>query len=144
MNYQKYTVTAFIPSGQSEATEWMQWHKQLKMRFGKKKANLMWMKAWRLRAGAGSSASTVELRNYMGKQGVNIDTTSLESIADTVDDIGDFFGGILSAGLWVGVAIGGVLLIAVGAAVYQLVRNPRKTVSTAASFTPAGRAAKMV
>ena len=44
MNYKSYTVVSFIPKTDSEATEWIQWHKQLKKRFGKKKANLIFMK----------------------------------------------------------------------------------------------------
>lgn len=138
MNYKKYTVITGIPTGESEATEWIQWHIQLKKRFGKKKANLIWTKAWRLRAGKGSSASTVDLRKYMGKQGVDLDTTTLEGISDTVSGIGDFFGDILTVGMWTGIVIGGVLLIGIGVAVYQIVRNPQKSAQTVATIRGGG------
>ena len=140
-----------LPKVDSESQDWILWHKALKKRFGKKEANMIWAKAWSKRAGAGSAPSTVTLRNYMEKQGVEIDTTLAEGFGDFADDIGGFFGGMFGTLKWI--ALGGLIIVG-GVVVYsvvKVVKNPKKyegmagSVSKGAvSATPMGRGSKLL
>jgi len=136
--------TKIIPTRTSSSSAWIEWHKTMKSRYGKKQANILFVKAWDKRAGAGTSASTNELREYMRKQGVTLDTSTLESVADTVssglDGIGDFF----TVGKYMVLGVGVILVGGLGILVFNLVKNPIKTASTAANFTPIGRTTKLL
>lgn len=83
-----------IPTASSKAENWIQWHKDLKKVFGKKKANSIWLYAWAKRGGVKSSANTSSLRDYMDGQGVNVTTTSLGELSDAVGNVLDFGLGI--------------------------------------------------
>jgi hypothetical protein len=120
-----------IPNRSSASDHWIEWYKSLKGNFGKKQANMIFVKAWGLRGGAGSDASTVELREYMKSNGVTLDTTSIESIQDTVsgglDSIGDFF----TMGKWVGISLIVIVVGGLGLTVYNIAKQPIKAVRTA-------------
>ena len=121
-----------IPTSSSSSAMWVSWHKTLKKKFGKKKANIIWIAAWDKRAGTGSSASTVELRDYMDSQGVKIDTTTLEDITDVGGDITDFFGGAFNI-LKYGALIGGGATVAILLfALFNIAKHPAESVGTAA------------
>jgi len=136
--------TLIIPSRNSSSQAWVQWHKSMKSRYGKKQANILFVKGWDNRAGAGTAASTNELREYMEKQGVNLDTMLYEDVTDNIssglDAVGDFFtmGKYFAIGLGV-IVLGGAVIL-----VFNIVKNPMKSVSTAANFTPIGRASKLL
>lgn len=136
--------TKIIPTRTSSSQAWIQWHKAMKSRYGKKQANMLFVKAWDVRAGAGTAASTNELREYMKKQGVNIDTTTFESVTDSIssglDGIGDFF----SMGKYFVIGIGVIILGGAGLLVYNLAKNPIKSASAAANLTPIGRTTKLL
>lgn len=83
-----------IPTASSKSESWIQWHKDLKRIFGKKKANSIWLYAWSNRGGINGVADTNELRGYMDGQGVNITTTAINEIADVVGNVLDFSFGI--------------------------------------------------
>ena len=128
-----------IPTGASEAQDWMQWHKDLKKVFGKKQANSIWTYAWSKRGGINSSANTRTLSNYMEKQGVDFQRTGL---AEFGEGIADFGSGFASVGKWfmiVGFSIVGFILVRI---IIALTKNPNKTVGQAMMFTPQGRAIK--
>jgi hypothetical protein len=117
-----------IPSRSSGSDHWIEWHKTLKSAMGRKQANMLWLKAWELRAGKGSAASTMNLRSYMSGQGVEIDKTTIESVKDTVGGFFDFIGDIFKTGVWI--AMGLVLMVVIGAgvAVFNLVKKPLQSV----------------
>jgi len=73
-----------IPTASSSSENWIQWHKELKRFFGKKTANSLWVFAWAKRGGKNAEANTSKTRTYMKRQGVNIDTTKLNSAFDSV------------------------------------------------------------
>jgi len=79
----------------------------------------------------------------MKTQGVELETSTWEGISDTVSGVGDFFGDIFTAGKWVGIGLGVVILGGIGFAAYSIIKNPKGAAKTAAMFTPAGRAAKL-
>lgn len=136
--------TLIIPTRTSSSQAWIQWHRAMKSRYGKKQANILFVKGWDNRAGAGTAASTNELREYMKSQGVTLDSTTLESVTDSVssglDAVGDFF----TMGKYFAVGIGGIVLVGGAILVWNLVKNPIKSASVAANFTPIGRTAKLL
>jgi hypothetical protein len=56
-----------IPTASSKSEEWVQWHKDLKKIFGKKKANSLWIFAWAKRGGVNSPANTNALTYYLAR-----------------------------------------------------------------------------
>ena len=120
-----------IPNKSSEGSDWIQWHKTLKDNFGKKQANDLFLKAWR-KQGATYSANTKELRDYLGKNGIDIEKGVLSAAYDAgtgvIDDIGDF----LMIGKYVMYAVAGIAVIGLGMAVYNLAKNPAQNAGIAA------------
>jgi hypothetical protein len=126
-----------IPTASSNAEAWIQWHKDLKKIFGKKKANSIWIFAWSKRGGKESPANTNMLSEYIEPQGIDVSRTTLDQIGESVTEIvgGIFtFGKILVIG---GLATAGIILILI---LRALLKNPNKSLSTAVLLTPQGRA----
>lgn len=131
-----------IPTASSESQQWIQWHKSLRKVFGKKQANDIWVYAWSKRGGKNAKANTVDTRNYMSKQGVELDKTALSSLADFGDSVGSFFGGMFSIWKWAmigGAVIGTVILVRI---LWKMSKNPNKSLGQIAMVTPQGRALK--
>ncbi len=132
MDLQKWNthpVIANMPKKTSSGADWIEWHKLLKRTLGKKNANVTWIKAWDLRGGKNSGASTSALRDYMKEEGIIVDKTTLQSVTDFGGDVGDFFGGVFNVGKWiflitVGIIVGGLALL-----VWGLLKNPIKSLN---------------
>ena len=126
-----------IPTASSKSEEWIQWHKELKKIFGKKKANSIWVFAWAKRGGVNSPANTNALSSYMERQGVDVQRTSLEEIGESISEI---TGGVFNFGkiMFIGsMVVGGVVLVLI---LRALLKNPNKSIESAMMFTPQGRA----
>lgn len=136
--------TQIIPSKASESQKWIVWHKAMKSRYGKKEANILFIKAWEMRGGAGSKASTNELREYMSDNGVALDTTAIEDVVDTtsrgLDAMGDFF----TMGKYLAIGLGVIVVGGLGMLVFNIARNPIKSAGAAVKYgTPVGRASML-
>ena len=97
-----------IPTTEDTAEMWVSWHKSLKKWFSKAEANEHWLRFWNQRGGAGSDADTMDLREYMESQGVNLTTTIMGDIADGSMGVVDFIGDTFTWGR--GLIIGGVVV----------------------------------
>ena len=133
-NYMKYDVIRYMPTALSTDDQWIDWHVILRKRFGNKTANRLWLKCWIARGGKTSNANTQELREYMKKQGFNIETTTLESLGDTVSGYFDTIGDVIKWTL-----IGGGVLAAI--VIIMVLRKPKETAQVIAMATPQGRIA---
>ena len=122
-----------IPTASSKSESWIQWHKDLKKMFGKKKANSIWVYAWSQRGGIKGTANTNELRNYMDGQGVNISTTALNEIADVVGNVLDFSFGIGRVVIIGTLSVVGLILIGI---LVKLFRNPNQQLNIGALPVP--------
>lgn len=125
-----------IPTVSSNTEEWVQWHRDLKKMFGKKRANSIWVLAWAKRGGVNSPANTNALSSYMEKQGVDVQRTTLEEIGESISDITS---GIFTFSKWLfigGMILAGIILLRI---LIVLTRNPNKSVQTALMVTPQGR-----
>ena len=132
--------TKMIPNKQSASTSWIEWHKAMKSRYGKKEANALFVKAWDQRGGAGTSASTNELREYMKDNDVVLDTTTMENVVDTTSAGLDAIGDVFTVGKYAILAVGVIVIGGLGMLVYNVVKNPERSGKAAASLNPAGRA----
>lgn len=126
-----------IPKASSTSEAWVQWHKDLKKMFGKKKANSIWVYAWSKRGGVNSGANTRSLSNYMEREGVNIQRTAF---AEATETVADFTSGVFTIGKVV--VIGGLVLSGVVLLVFlkSIIKDPNK----ALMFTPQGRTANSI
>jgi len=134
--------TRIIPTKTSPSQSWVEWHKAMKNRYGKKQANILFVKAWELRGGAGTSASTNELRTYMADNDVVLDTSTMESITDATltgfDSIGDLF----TIGKYAVITVGVIVVGGLGLLVYNIAKQPFKAVGSVSNLTPIGKATK--
>lgn len=122
-----------IPTASSKSESWIVWHKDLKKMFGKKKANSIWLYAWSKRGGVNATGNTDELRGYMKGQGVNITTTTLNEITDTIGDVLGFGLGIGKVILIGGLSITGLILLGI---LVKLFRNPNQKLNITALPVP--------
>jgi hypothetical protein len=122
-----------VPTASSKSENWIQWHKDLKKMFGKKKANSLWLFAWAKRGGVNSSANTSDLRNYMEGQGVNITTTTLNDITDTIGDVLGFSFGVGKIVIIGTLSVVGLILVGI---LVKLFRNPNQQLNISALPVP--------
>lgn len=128
-----------IPNRKSDGDEWQLWHEALKDNFGKKQANALFIKAWKKQSD--THASTIDLRKYLAKNGINIEKGILESALDTGGDVFDNIGDFMQVGKYVVYAMVGITVIGLGMIVFNVAKNPIAAAGAAAKFTPAGSAA---
>ena len=122
-----------IPTASSKSENWIQWHKDLKKVFGKKKANSLWLYAWAKRGGVKSSANTSSLRDYMDSQGVDVTTTSLGELSDSIGNVLDFGFGVSKVVIIGTLSVVGLILIGI---LVKLFRNPNQQLNISAIPVP--------
>lgn len=122
-----------IPTASSNSENWIQWHKDLKRIFGKKKANSIWLYAWAKRGGINSSANTSGLRKYMDGQGVDVTTTSLGELSDKIGNVLDFGFGVGKVIVIGSLSIVGLIFIGI---LVKLFRNKNQQLNMSALPIP--------
>ena len=130
-----------IPNKSSSAAQWVEWYKVLKSNFGKKQARVTWLKAWRLQGNTWSQRST-DLIQFMGKQGVNVETNIIQDVAVGYDKTFDTIGDFLQVGKYTVFAVLGITVVGLGMVVYNVAKNPIKSAKAIGDVVPAGRALK--
>lgn len=121
-----------IPDQTSSITSWIEWHKAMKDRYGKVKANSIFSVTWDKRGK--SSLLNSEARDYFDKNGLVFDKDIFARLTDKAFDIGDFMGDIFTAGKWITV---GVMVVVVGGAgliIYNLGKDPVRSIGAAAKL----------
>lgn len=112
-----------IPTSDSPAESWVNWHKSLLRWFSKQEANREWLRFWAQRAGAGTKADTHDLRAYMQSQGVELTTTALGEFRDGAADFADWFGDTFTG---IRNILFGAVIIAIGLVAFYFITNIRK------------------
>jgi hypothetical protein len=112
-----------IPTSDDNAESWIVFHKALKSWFGKQAANAWFLKFWNQRAGAGTSADTHDIREYMDEEGVDLTTDFKGEVTDFGMGIVDWFGD--TASVLRAVAVGTVVL-GVGLIAYYIIKSTNK------------------
>jgi hypothetical protein len=119
----KTDVKRSIPQIQSNAEEWISWHKELKAYFGKKDANTIFVKAWSTRGGVSSVANTTELRKYLSENGIQISKDGLASFIDGSFGVFDTIGDIFKIGATGSIVVIGGSVLLVGAIIWRLTKS---------------------
>lgn len=117
-----------IPTSNSTAEQWVNWHKLLKKWFSKQEANQRWLAFWGQRAGAGSSADTHDLRVYMESQGVELTTTSAGELTDGAYKVANWFEQTASGVRFI---VLGAVVVGIGLVAFYFVRAANKGKSAA-------------
>jgi len=135
----KIKAFQILPTLQSKDIEWINWMKALDKDFDRDTSVNLFLNLWGKRGN--SDARTLQLRQYM-KDNYNVDLSegAIDKVVDLGGGIVDTMGSIFKVGKITFYVIGGVILVAVGAAIYGIVKNPSK----AALLTPQGRTLKMI
>lgn len=121
-------ITLTMPTCNSPANVWIDWHKQCKKRYGKKDANRLFMALWDKRTEDGTflsdDANTSQLRDYMKSQGVTIEGAVLSDVGDFFGDIFGFFGTIGKTYLYIMLVVVVLIIIAVMMVVFKAIKDP--------------------
>lgn len=129
MNAKAELIKNNIPQLSSSSAEWIEWHKNLKSRYGKSTANTLWLKAWRFRGN--SKANTNELRTYMSDNSVKIDSSTWNKIVDVGDSVVDKVGNIIKVGEVATIVLAISLVGGIGYILYSVVSSPSRYTSAA-------------
>lgn len=122
-------ITSIIPNQQSKTQDWCSFYSELKRRYGKNTANIIFAKAWDKRKGAGVNTNAV-----IECTGQSLDRTWFENVEKTASDIKEgVFTGIRSVFnfgstttkivVWGGV---GLVFLLIGTYIYRVATfNPK-------------------
>ena len=137
------TQCSNLPLASSNAEQWEQWHKNLIKCVGRGKANDLFLRLWQKRGELGTDASTIQLREYLGTQGLVLTTGGLKKTQDFLAGVGDFLGGGLSAFgtgmkiLWYGL-IGAIFVGTLGM-IYLIIAKPETAGRIAGAVATKGK-----
>jgi hypothetical protein len=131
-----------LPDRDSLDEEWISWRESLDV-FGKKQANLLFIKAWKKRSDKGNfivsgKANTERLRDYLEKRGIKIEKGIADYTVSFADEVEGFFKSALNMGKYTGIACGVVVLLIIMAVIYTLFKNPDYIVKGAAAYATGG------
>ena len=76
------TQCSNLPLASSGAEQWEQWHKNLIKCVGRGKANDLFLRLWDKRGQRGTDANTIQLRQYLGTQGLVMTTGAIKKTQD--------------------------------------------------------------
>lgn len=117
-----------IPTVNDTADIWIAWYDALQDSFGKKTANQLFVKAWKLRGS--TDKSTNALRDHLKKNGIEIPTTWGQDVIDKGSDISDIFGDMFHMGKYFGIAIAVIAVGGTAMIIYNLAKNPAQSAGT--------------
>lgn len=109
-----------VPTSEDTPERWIAFHKALKSWFGKQSANAYFLRFWGQRAGAGTSADTHSLRDYMDTQGVDLTTDWKGSLSDFSWGISDWFS---DGAKTIRFVIVGTLVVGVGLVAFYFIHS---------------------
>ncbi|SDM68995.1 hypothetical protein SAMN05421823_11965 [Catalinimonas alkaloidigena] len=132
--------TQSVPSTASTAAAWIEWHKALRARYGKPTANQLFLEAWQKRQKAGflglNDANTVELRDYLKKEGITLENGALDFTEDLMDTVEGWLSFGSNLGKFLTLAVVVVLLLLLVPLALQIGRNPKLILDAAKTFRP--------
>lgn len=124
-----------IPHKNAQGQIWIEWHKALKRRYGKKKANELFKMAYERRIDA-TISNFLELQEYMSKQGVKLEGNFWQEMQKDWDS---GFSSVTGTMKLIGISVAIILLIVLGVLLYSMInisKNPQEFAKLAASIKP--------
>lgn len=123
-----------IPNQDSSDNEWLSWVQDLKSLYGKKTARTLFSMAWNKRKS--SKANTDNLRKTL-KENYDISVASdgiLGPLTDAADNILDGIGDTLNMATTGVLIVGGLILIPVFIALFNIAKAPAESVGIALKY----------
>ncbi len=111
-----------MPTFKSKDIEWMNWYKQIKGRYGRSDAARIFISTWKKRGS--KEANTIELRKLVSEDGISIDDSVWNKVADLGGGISDAFGSAMKVGKVTAYVVGGILILGLGMFVINLAKTP--------------------
>ena len=108
-----------IPTQRSSATTWIQWHKSLKKCVGKSNANQLWMLNFEKEV----PDTTLEMREYMRGQGVDLDRDVADRLTDFGSGVYNWFGGAFDVASYTTIALLIVIVGGLGMMIYNIAKT---------------------
>tara|TARA_R110001606_G_scaffold147940_1_gene287988 strand:+ start:446 stop:928 length:483 start_codon:yes stop_codon:yes gene_type:complete len=124
-----------IPNEISSIATWIQWHKALKKCVGKTKANELFMTLW----DKNNLSSTIELRDYMASNGVNMDKSAIDRLTDTGAGVVNWVGGAFEIASFTSVAILVIIVGGAGMIIYNMAKSPEGSARLVAGIATRGK-----
>lgn len=113
-----------IPNRNDSDQVWINWYKDLRSTLGAKKANDIFSRAWSAQNASDSDANTTYLREEMEKYGIDISGGFLGESLDFGRQVTGYFGDMFTAGKWLSIGMGVVIVGSLGLFLYQLATKP--------------------
>lgn len=123
-----------IPTGQSSYATWIEWHKSLKSCVGKQQANQLWL----MNYDKETPSNTVEVREYMRSQGVDLDRDILDRGADFGSSVVGFLEDTVIFGSTISKIIILIIVGGAGLMIYNIVKTPEGAVRLGAAIGTRG------
>lgn len=123
----KVRLLSSMPNLKSKDIEWINWYDKLSSRYGRRDAASIFLAAWRKRGS--KEANTTDLRDRLNDDGIKISENVFQEIADKGDSISDAFGNMMKIGKYTAFAVGGILILGLGFAVYNISKNASSLVA---------------
>jgi len=111
-----------MPTFKSKDIEWINWYKQISDTYGRADAARIFIGTWTKRGS--NEANTIELRKLVSKDGINIDDSIWNKVADLGGGISDAFGSAMKVGKVTAYVVGGILVLGLGMFVFNLAKTP--------------------
>jgi hypothetical protein len=123
-----------MPNKASGEETWLTWYKECKKRYGKRDANILFVKAWGVRGGKSSPANTAYFRDEMQGYGIKIDGgTAIADILDIGHDVFDSLGNIFKIGKIAVLVTGGIVLLGGAFLIFNIARKPEVAIRAVAA-----------
>lgn len=124
-----------IPYKNANGQIWIDWHKSLKRRYGRKEANRLFKLAYEKRIDS-TISNFLELQAYMETQGVKLEGNFWQEMQKDWNSSFDSFTGTMKIA---GISVGVILLIVLFVVLYSIInisKNPQEFAKLAASVKP--------
>ncbi len=123
-----------IPTNSSSYATWIEWHKSLKKCVGKSNANQLWMMNYDKEV----PGDSVEVREYMRTQGVDLDRNVAERLTDFGSGVYNWFGGAIDFTSGISMVIVLIIVGGAGLMIYNIVKTPEGSTRLAAAIGTRG------
>ena len=133
-----YQSIQHIPNRNDSDQVWINWYKDVRSTLGAKKANDIFSRAWSSQNASDSDANTTQLREQMEKYGIDISGGFLGESLDFGRQVTGYFGDMFTAGKWLSIGLGVIIVGSVGMLLYQVAKNPKDAVDIGATVATRG------
>lgn len=125
-----------LPTVKSTDVEWLNWLELLTSPingFGRNRATTIFLNLWEKRGT--DKANTLQLRKKLKDDyNIEIDESVFNKVADLGGGITDTIGGIATAGKYVVISLGVIVIGGLAMVVYNLAKNPARNVGTVIKY----------